>query len=333
MALVNGFQPAAWAIDGARHQGELARFALYAATGGAEGIVEATDLKVHQLTTPGTQVVIDAGGALVKNRSASQRNQTYGLNGRLESRVDVAATGGSLRRDLVCVRPKDPQYAPWTSVVGGGDPLTFQYVEPFIVQNVPAGTTTAASLNLGYTALELARLEIPAGTTNITDAMIVDLRKLAQPRRDPFFERYDHAAGVATRDYSGNLNTYVRVPTDVAFASLVVPTWATRATVRVNITGLQIITGNLAGAWRYKMTGGSPSTSVYTKETYVNEQIFGAGTRHSYEISSEVAIPAAMRGFTLQGNPEWKRTGGAGTLRTSPDTQVVVDIVWLEVAD
>jgi hypothetical protein len=95
MALVNGFQPAAWGIDGARHNAELMRFALYASTGGAEGIVEATDLKVHQLTTPGTQVVIDAGGCLVKNRSASQRNQSYGLNGRLESRLDVAATGGS----------------------------------------------------------------------------------------------------------------------------------------------------------------------------------------------------------------------------------------------
>jgi hypothetical protein len=332
MALVNGFQPAAWGIDGARHNAELMRFALYASTGGAEGIVEATDLKVHQLTTPGTQVVIDAGGVLVKNRSASQRNQSYGLNGRLESRLDVAATGGSSRSDLVCLRPKDPQYAPWTTVVGGGDPLTFQYAEPFIVQNVPSNTTSFASLNLGYSGYALARLDLPAGTTNVTNAMIVDLRKLAQPRRDPFLERYDHATGVV-RDYTGNLNTYVRMPSDVPFASLVVPTWATRATVRVDVGGLQFVTGNLAGGLRYKMTGGSPSTSVYTKETYVNEQQWDSGSRKFFEISSEVAIPASMRGFTLQGNPEWKRTGGSGTLRTGQDTQVVVDITWLEVAD
>lgn len=332
MANVYGFDPVAYSIDGGRHRGELQRVQLYSATGGSEGIIEAPDCKVRQLSTAGTQVRIDAGALLIRNRSASVRNQTYAANGRIESRLDVPAAPAGGRADLVVVRVEDPQYSPWPTPPAGTAP-DYQYVKPFLITNVPASTTTALSLNLNYSAVELARINLPANAVNITDAMITDLRKLAQPKRGFFLERYD-APDPSLVDTNTALNAYVQFPptSQIANASVPVPIWATRANVRVLLTGVQVRTSALAGRLRLKMTGGSPSTSVYTRETYLNEQTFN-GSRFSYEITSEVLIPASMRGFTLTCNTEWVKRGGTGFLRTEGDVQSVVDITFLEIAE
>lgn len=334
MANVYGFDPAAWSVDGARHRGELLRFIAYAATGGTEGIIEASDCKVHAITpTAGPQIAIDAGGLLIRNRSASVRNQTYGANGRTESRLDVPATGGSTRSDLVVVRVEDPQYSPWSaSAPAPADAPDYQYVKPFLVPNVPNTTTLASQLNLGYSAVELARLDIPPGTTTITSGMIVDLRKLAQPRRQSFIQRYNGPDG--TTAFTDSPLAWTRFPpaSQIGLASIPVPAWATRARVRAFVSGVQVVDGGIHGWLRYKLSGGVPSTDIYTDTTVMAEGSPGYG-RVNTEISSEITIPPGMRGRTITGNGEWQERTGTGRLRTDGDIAIVIDIVWLEVAE
>lgn len=332
MADVYGFDPVAWSIDGGRHRGELLRVLAYAATGGTEGIVEAADCRVRQLAVAGPQVRIDAGALLIRNRSASVRNQTYVANGRVESVLDVPATGGSARSDLIVVRVEDPQYSPWVAP-DPEDAPDYQYVKPFRVPNIGASITDATQLNLGYSAVALARVDVPPGTTNITDAMIKDLRQLAQPKRASFTQRYD---GVTATSYDTNpaQSTWQRFPpvAQVASSSMAVPTWATSARIRVVISSIQLRTAGVHGWMRYGLHGGVPTTDVYTANTVLAEDEAGF-SRITVEISSEVTIPAAMRGKTVSGYPEWQRRTADpldGYLHTDGDVQVVVDVTWLE---
>lgn len=244
MANTYGFDPVAWSIDGGRHRGELLRAFAFAATNGAEGIVAPGDCKVHQLTTPGPQVVVDAGAVLVRNRSAGTRNQTYVANARAESRLDVPPSGSSLRRHLVVVRIEDPQYSPWPKPPAGQEP-DYQYAKPFIISDVPAGTTSASQLNLGYSAFALARLDVPAGVSNITDSHVVELRELALPRehRDP------HGATMLDQVYL-NWDWTFRDWTITAPIQSRVPRWATHFFLATHLVGVDIPTGGAGGSLR-----------------------------------------------------------------------------------
>lgn len=247
MTTVNNFTSTAWSIDGARHPGELLRAFAYAATAGREGVVISSDCKVTQLSTAGPQVGISPGAIAMRNRSAGAVNQSYVLFNRLNSFVDVAPTGGSPRSDLVITRPKDPQYSPWQSVVGQANPDTFQYVEPIVIQNVPATTTSAAQLNLGYSAYALARIDIPAGTTNITQTMIKDLRTLIQPAHDPKEARtvrvWQPPATILTIPGSREIRDWFPKTNESIFC----PPWATRMTLIVSMNGLLFQGGMLRG--------------------------------------------------------------------------------------
>lgn len=322
MALVNGFDPAAYSIDGARHRGELLRVAEYAATQGSEGIVEAADCKVTQLGTPGAGVAISAGAILMRNRSASVRNQTYVANGRVGSQVDVAATGASARSDLIVVRAKDPQYAPWTALSGADT----QYVEPFVVQNVPATTKSFKELNLGYSAYALARVDIPANTTAITNAMIKPLRKLARPRRERNILTYYPDAAYQTptppdRAQFTNLNAPVECPE-----------WATQLTVLGTVAQGIYVTAAMTGTMRveYGYTINS-STFLYTEDAGIHTD--SAGYRAAVTAAGSIVVPANYRGLTH--NFRLSARGGTGTGKYRADTYstVIVDYEFVEVPE
>src|SRR5688572_1189900 len=172
MAIVNGFETAAWSINGARHRGNLLRVVLFAGTSGAEGIINAADLKVTQNGAGTPQVNIATGAVVFRNRSAGAKSQSYAAMAPLVSSVDIATNGtGATRYDLVIVKAKDPEY-PGFTLPGGSDPLTYQYVEPIVIQNVPAGTKDWAAYVTGlgtpYSAYALARIAVPPGASNIT---------------------------------------------------------------------------------------------------------------------------------------------------------------------
>lgn len=284
MADVNGFDPAAYSIDGARIASDLMRVQTYAGTSGAEGIVSPGDLKVHQLAQAGPQVAIDPGAGIVLGRSAGQRNQSYVVNGRLESRVDITPTGSAGgRSDLIIVRVEDPQFSPWDALPEADAP-DHQYVNPIVIENVPSNTQSFAQLGEDYSALAVARLDIPANTAAITDDMIKPLRHLAQPRS-------------LSRSYGGPpYNTMVLTPANSGgnFISLPqipmvdIPEWATHWDI-IGTANTQATDGSM-GAARIAIGGGAQGSVLGQIINWQDEPF----TLSAADLNRE--IPANMRG-------------------------------------
>lgn len=321
------FNSTAWAIDGARTSASLARRQAYASTGGNEGIVSAADLKVSPLAVPGVGLRIAAGSALILNRyQGASINETYTVANEGEHTMDsteMPPADPAARTHLVAITIGDPGGSqvghPW---MGSGDPPdgteeTFQYVRPHIIRNVPANSTAAYADSLGYPALIIARLDIPANTTTIQASMITDLRTLAQPRNT---ERVEHIAGAPSNFLNGGdggtPGVYENWPNTV-YIDLAVPKWATRA----------LITGFVEGARLTKAGGGKLRAAFVdggaTPITQVNESAPTTGSdRKGYNIGGEIAIPEPYRGTTrrlrIEGTPN--NTNSKGFLSTDSAT-------------
>lgn len=299
---------APWALDGALTNSKLARLATYAAVGGAEGVVGIGDLKVEPLVAPGGAVRVGPGSALVKNRSTGGTNQTYAVDNSGYDQVTIASTGaGVSRSDLVVARIQDPQYSPWAAPPVGTE-QTYQYVETFVISNVPAGTTSTSTLNggagLGYSAVALARIDLPASTSAVTSGMIVDLRKVARPRN---IEYIRHLAATANDTLNPAVGVYKVFPAGIVF-SVDVPEWAVVAKVTAFTEGLRLAKAG-AGKMRVGFVDGG-ATSI----TNIGDSATTYPARRSYNIGGEIAVPAAYRGTTRSIRME-------GTINATADSE------------
>ncbi|MBC7630326.1 hypothetical protein [Aeromicrobium sp.] len=310
-----------WFVGGgAQHTPEVARLLAFTALGGAEGIINATDLKVYARPTPGSTVRVMPGGCSILSRASGGAQQAYTARNPSEDIVSIAATtSGASRTDLIVARVEDPFMAgePWAAPA---TPTTGPYIFTRVISNVPAGTTSVAELNLGYTAIPLARINIPASTATITDSMITDLRTVARPRTSRTHSRQDCAPA------PNDLSSYSFVVFPITPAQYIaVPSWATAAVIRVDVTGL--FTANTAVGGVIRANFGS----VATAETYFNEQV-PDGSRKSYVASSTVPIPPNMRGNVNGINVQAKLIDGTGPMRADIGTQILYDVEFLEKA-
>lgn len=321
MANTNGFDPVAFSIDGGRHRAELLRVLPYAYAGGVEGRVSGTDCKVHQLTTPAGQVAIDAGAAIVRNRSANAINQSYVASARSQSVLDVAPTGAAARSDLLVIRVKDPQYSPW-SLPNGADAATYQYVEPFIIQNVAATTKTAKELNLGYSAVELARIDIPANTTNILDSMIKPLGQVARAQRESDVFTLNNSA-----TYTLNTAGLIDWPLDLK-KNVDIPLWATHCVVSAFITQVDPIWSTVApvasNGWLTIALGTLQALGTVWEVRSATEPTMTIG------IADTLVIPASMRGTTQTMKTRGNRNTGNAALRFNAGSAGIVNYTFQE---
>ena len=177
-----------WAIasNGAKHSGEVARTLAFAATQGSEGVISVGDMAVQQLAVAGASVQIIPGACAMLNRSPGGDHQTYVDRELATLQLAIASTSsGGGRSDLIVRRVEDPDFPSWAVPV---DPLLGPYSRYAVISGVPNTTTTAKQLNLGYPAIALARIDIPLSTATITTAMIKDMRKVCNPRRQRFVD-------------------------------------------------------------------------------------------------------------------------------------------------
>lgn len=333
MANVNGFDPGPYAVDGSRIRAATLRAGLFSSTGGAEGVVQAADLKVRPLPTPGAGIAIDRGTALILNRSGNVTGETYAARAPLGSTVDGPAAAGAARSHLVVVRIEDPEFSPWT-LPQGTDPATYQYPKPIIVQNVAPGTTSAAQLNLGYSALALARLDIPANTSTITEGMIKDLRKVARPRRERRVSMWRPADGVKEIKGPPQGAGFQVFP---SMSELVpTPSWATQVKMIVNVGGLLQANGNITGGMKAEY-GGNGDAYLSTDVSGIHWVSGGQVERTTIVIAGELALSAAYRGedhyvrlSTQINNPTAPLTGA---LQADEWTTVTVDLEFVEVPE
>lgn len=152
-----------------------------------EGVLGSTDLEVKALATPGGSVRISPGGFVVLGRGSGQFYEAYMGKNPADHVIAVAPNNtASARSDLLIARVIDPYVAgsPWNIPT---DRANGPYVEPFIVQGVPSTIRTIRSLGNNWSAIDLARIDIPANTSTIQTAHIVSLRSRvsAAPQQIP----------------------------------------------------------------------------------------------------------------------------------------------------
>lgn len=233
------FNAAAWAIDGATINSALARTQAYAANSGAPGIIQLGDLKVTQLGVPGNGLLITAGSALVLNGyQGDTTDQMYTVTNPSSHTVpssDMPASNPSAKSYILAIVIGDAEFSqtghPW---MGAGDPPageedSFVYVRPTMIE-VVAGATT---LDVDYPALPLARIDIPASTTTITDAMITDLRELSRPRT---YLAQDYVQSSTT----GNVNSGGYGKLGPTVITVKVPSWAVKAKISGFVEGMRL---------------------------------------------------------------------------------------------
>jgi hypothetical protein len=295
------FNNVPWALDGALTESELARRAQYAACGGAEGITNVGDLKVIPLSSPGNGVRVSVGGATVLNRYTTPLNQAYTIANPTIETIDstrMPAVAGVSRSHLVVAVVGDPQYSatghPYmlSTDPPAGQENTFQYVRSHVIPNVPAGTKTFAELGLSYPAIELARLDIGAGSTTYDTAQIIDLRNVARPRSKDF--QWHIIA--AENDVLNVTNLTYEVWPDASVQSVDIPEWATYAYVDGWINGF--IDGNDTRT-QARMRIGSVFNGIYAIATSYTSYDVSALGRKNVLMGSKVYIPAVLRGETV----------------------------------
>lgn len=317
-----------WAVGGgALHSVEVARLLAFATSGDREGIITPGDLKVTATAVPGENVQVASGAALILNRSAGGAQQTYiARRPSAEDLVKITATGSSGgRTDLVIAKIEDPQYPPtqippdWTDA---------QFVFTRVIEGVPAGTKSAKELNLGYPAIALARIALPANTATITNAMITDLRKVAIPKRqEEMFSTPSTGGPLLTPINALTSDVYVDWP-KAAKWDVEVPDWATHAFVRADVVQY-VLKGNTQAVGRARVRFGS----VYGATSSYDENYGGTAHRNSIAMASKLAIPASMRGTVQTLSTQGLRSStGAGYIDADVYTTNIASVTFTQEA-
>ncbi|MFK0072653.1 hypothetical protein [Arthrobacter woluwensis] len=321
------FDPTPWFVGGgANHSPEVARAFTYAATRGSEGVTDVGDLKVVAQAVPNSTVQVIPGGGLLRNRYAGGGGQTYAIRGATATDVPITSTGSAGgRTDLIVARVVDPQY----EGLPPADPNNFEYARPAVIEGVSAGATVK-SLGLSYPAINLARVTLPANTATVTAAMITDLRRVAQPRRERNLMTMFPTA-------SNNMPTSYGPTWPIAVAqrpSLYVPSWATKLNVVVNMSGIRYTKGATAAdtVAGIKTALGTAGNWNYSENGILVQDAEDTGGRYHYSLIGQHVIPAAMRDSYQLLDLLAMRSAGSGTWTADNQTSVSIDVEFEETA-
>lgn len=307
------FSNVPWAVGGgALIPEDVARMIPYFMFNKTEGVLGATDLEVKALATPGGSVRISPGGFVALGRGSGQFYEAYMAKNNADLVVPVAPNNSaSSRSDLLIVRVIDPYIAgsPWQIPP---DRPNGPYVEPFIVQGVPGTTRTIRSLGNNWSAIDLARIDIPPTTSTITSGMIVSLRgrvsaappqvpppSMPPPVQDiditiinPENEFFSLTPGPNTAQNfaSAQVNVWRNWPL-VSETVVPIPPWAT--TMDAQFSLLQAHTDNdVWGEARIEVGSGE----IYSQSLVYDFNKSTGGERINIYAGGRMAIPSAMRG-------------------------------------
>lgn len=306
-----------WFVEGgAEHSAEVARLVAYLATGGAEGVVTSPSFRVQALATPGEGVRVVAGAAVVRNRALGGDYQSYIARQAVETELDTnPSTSAGPRSDLVILRVENPHISgePWQQP---GDVKIGPYVFLRVIEGVHSTCRSVHELNLGYSAITLARIDFPPSTGTVTAAMITDLRSIVNPTTgvqpppgpptdddecddpdpnpDPCPGNGDDGDNDDGEPCDHDQTDYFNWP-EQAVWNIKIPSWATHVDIRLEIINAQLRHGSLGGYIRILMGGTSlpegrwrcdwPNATV--RQSIVHER-------------ADVPIPPSLRGKTVQ---------------------------------
>lgn len=328
--------PVPWIVGGgAEHSPEVVRQSLFDSTGGAEGISSVGALKVSAQSTPNGTVRVAPGGAILNNRYAGGSGQSYSARNASQTSVSITATGSAGgRTDALILRILDPQYEGQPPA----DPNAFQYTR-LVAVPAPAGIARIEQLNLTYPAILLARITIPANTGTITNAMITDLREVAQPRRRTEMRTHalvgsDSSILQVTSAYPDGGQTWPP-STEEAWGELDIPVWATRMKIVMWWGGVSVPAGEAFGFLWVQVGATANPNNVKTQAVRYDSANASNHSRQLAFVANEIPIPAALRGTSQKFYPRGNSTGGNSAARWKIDSSsnLLLQIEFMERAD
>ncbi|MEU9849265.1 hypothetical protein [Streptomyces sp. NPDC047985] len=275
-------------VNGATHSAQQFRMMVRDLVSGAEGITQGTDLKVTQLPTPSTSVQVGDGSGVVRGRVSAFQG-TYSVCNIGAATVPIAATGGTARSDMVILRVEDPEYE------GTLNPAVDQVNYFEVIPNV---SSTATTIPDGRTGIPLARIDIPASTSTITNAMIKDIRQMAAPRRES--RLLTQSPATASADITGSSLVYAYFTTAAGW-NIPIPSWASTARIRLDVAGLRLTVNPFYGVLRATF-----GASLIVQATTLDDNLSGT-RRINTLVADTLTIPDAYRGTT-----QLLRAQGAG---------------------
>lgn len=327
-----------WAVGGGADNAiEHGRMIPWAAFQGTEGILGNADLQVQALATPGGSVQVNPGGYVILARGLGQTYEAYmGKYGNaVTTPVDPNNTG-SARSDLIILRIEDNHVAgePWPAPPSNDNG---PYRNIVVVKGVPSTTRSLRDLGNSWSGIALARIDIPAFTSAITNSMIVSLRcKVGPPpwacpppsipiidgglvpdNPESFYTRVLPATASGTYDdfAPGTIGQWRDWPFTAQWI-IPIPKWATIMEVFLVLYSIQV-GGSIAGTTRFNIDNGalfSPLVDIDFNYTG------GPGPEVMTVVSGgRIAIPSSMRGlnktFKMQARNNVVAPAAPGTLR------------------
>ncbi|MGW1814151.1 hypothetical protein ACWCQM_11395 [Streptomyces sp. NPDC002125] len=298
--------------DGATHPAQQFRMLVRDLARGAEGITQGTDLKVTQLSTPGTSVQVGDGSGVVRGRVNAFQG-TYSACNIGAVSVPIAATGGAGRSDMVILRVEDPEYE------GSISPVTGEVAYFQVISNVSSSATTIPD---GRTGIPLARIDIPASTSTITNAMIKDIRTIANPRRDrQLLTQFPASQATSITNSNGVWQTF----STAAGWNIAIPTWASTARIRIDIAQIKYTTAQFIGALR------ATFGASLTLQQVILDDNQTAIRRQVAVVADTLTIPDAYRGTTQLLRPQATgTTGNTGAVTVDASSTLIADIEFFE---
>jgi hypothetical protein len=306
--------PVPWMVEnGAVHSTNVARNLSFAMVGGHEGIITPTACEVRELAVPGSSVRVYPGTLAIQNRAAGISDEMYVGRAASETTVSISATGGSPRSDMIVAQVENPWLAgePWSDPPSNADgPYFFLRV----ISNVSSTAKTIADAGIsGNSAIPLARIDIPASTSTITQAMITDLRALAVPL-------IQRAIYPLTPTANTNLTSSTETQWPVITQSVDIPVWATKVKILALVSEVVHFAPAAAGYLRVKL-----GSLVGPAVGYDLDLTTGA-ERHTFALSANLDVPASMRGTTQVLESRGWRISGTGYLDEWTASQLVFDV-------
>ncbi|MFF8250072.1 hypothetical protein [Streptomyces griseus] len=298
--------------DGATHPAQQFRNLVSDLARDNEGVTRGTDLKVTQLSTPGSSVQVSSGTGLVRGRYTAYQG-TYAVMNVGSTNVAIAPTGGSSRSDMLIIRVEDKEYE------GNIDPTTGEVNYFQIISNV---SSSATAIPDGRTGIPLARIDIPASTSTITNAMIKDIRQVANPRRDRQLLTFS-PAGTSTSISNSN-GTFAYFSTAPGW-NIAIPAWATVVRVRVDIAQIKYSVAAFIGQLR------ATFGASLTLQPVILDDNQTAIRRAVAVVADTLTIPDAYRGSTQLLRPQATgTTGNTGTVAVDGSSTLIADIEFFE---
>lgn len=299
--------------NGATHPAQQFRMLVRDLASGAEGITQGDDLKVTQRATPGTGVLVADGSGVVRGRANTFQGHYSACNiGAVD--VPIAGTGsGAGRSDMVILRIEDPEYE------GSLNPATDQIAYFQVISNVSASATAIPD---GRTGIPLARIDIPASTSTITNAMITDLRKVANPRSQRTLLTQSPTA--LSTDIGGTSGTWTNFSTAPGW-SVPVPDWATTAILSMSVGQIRYNTAAFFGGLRALF-----GVSLATQQVVLDDNQTST-RRATVVLGDTLTLPASYRGTSPL--LRFQATGyspNAGKVGVDSSTTLIADIQFIE---